>query len=62
MAGALWVAWEVYHGWPGQITLVANLEAKEGPRQVTRVPYSVTQVGHLEEDMMGHTGVHQGTT
>ena len=62
MAGALWVSWEVFHEWPGKINLVAILEAKEGTRRVTRVPYSVTQVGHLEEDMVGHIGVNQGAT
>ena len=59
MAGALWVARKVNHGWPGQTTLV-TMEAKEGRFQVSRVPYSVTQMGHLGVAMVGQIGVEMG--
>ena len=62
MAGALWEAREVYHGWPRQTTLVAILEAKEGPLLMSQVPYSVSQVGHLGVSMVGRIGVKLGAT
>ena len=40
--------------------MVAFLEAIEGLLLVSRVPYSVTQVGHLGEAMVGHIGVDRG--
>ena len=60
MAGALSVAREVYHLWPGGTNMVAILEPKEGPLLVSRLPYSVTQVGHLGVSMLGHVGVELG--